>query len=109
MTSHERPDHRVYHHALRESDEASTAMVRSTDAPPGFQTVFAGLAATLLALSRLASWATVLAVAKLSIPLMLWYFLYMRTRAKPRSVLKPSKTHYGYLMVLILLTQFTRF
>lgn len=109
MTNAEQPEKQDYQHALIDIDQASTAMVRSSDAPPGFYTVFAGLIATLLTLSGLAAWSTVLAVATLSIPLMLWYFLYMRTRAKPRSVLRPSKAHYGYLLVLILLTQFIRF
>ena len=109
MTTPEQPEKREHQHALTDIEQASTAMVRSTDAPAGFHTVFAGLVATLLTLSGLAAWSTVLAVATLSIPLMLWYFLYMRTRAKPRSVLRPSKAHYGYLLVLILLTQFIRF
>jgi len=109
MTYAEQPEKHDYQHALTDIDQASTAMVRSSDAPPGFYTVFAGLVATLLTLSGLAAWSTVLAVAALSIPLMLWYFLYMRTRAKPRSILKPSRAYFGYLMALILLTQFIRF
>lgn len=107
---HKQPsEHHDYNQALAEIDDASTAMVGSTDAHPGFLTVFAGLVATIITLIGIVSWPAVLAVAALGIPLALWHVLYMRKRAKPRSVLKPSRAYIGYFLVLILLMQFIRF
>lgn len=109
MTHKQPSEHHDYQQTLAEIDNASTAMVNSTDAPPGFLTVFAALVATVLTLIGIVSWPVVLAVATLGIPLALWYVLYMRKRAKPRSILKPSRAYFGYLLVLILLMQFIRF
>lgn len=78
MTNPEQSNSHDYYHALTEINQASTEMVRSTDVPPGFQTVFVGLVATLLTLIGLVSWSIMLVIATLTIPLMPWYFFYMR-------------------------------
>lgn len=109
MTTPEQPEKHDYQHALADIEQASSAMVRSTDAPPGFLTIFSGFVATIFTLIGIVSWPAVLAVAALSVPLVLWYLLYMRRRAKPRSILKPSRAYLGFFLVLILLMQFIRF
>lgn len=109
MTNDQPAEQHEYHQALVEINDASTAMASSTDAPPGFLAALAGLVATVLTLIGIVPWPVVLAVSILGIPLALWYVLYMRKRAKPPSVLKPSRASFGYLLVLILLMQFIRF
>lgn len=109
MVDNKFSDPRDYKQALAAVDNASTVMVRSTDAPPGFMTAFAALTATILTLIGMVPWSMVLSVAALWIPLALWYFLYMRKRAKPRSILKPSRAYIGYFLLLVLLMQFIRF
>lgn len=109
MTNKDPMDDREYQQSLIKVDKASTAMVSSTDAPPGFLTALSALTATVLTLIGMVSWPVVLLVAALCIPLTLWYFFYMRKRAKPRSVLKPSRAYVIYFLLLLLVMQFIRF
>ncbi|MHA7304096.1 hypothetical protein ACX80E_02445 [Arthrobacter sp. TMN-49] len=94
---------------LAEADNASNAMVNSTEPPRGFMITLVALIATITALVNVVSWSVILGLAAFVVPLGIWYYLMMRKRPKPRVVLSHSGPYLGYALLLMLVVQFSRF
>ena len=87
--------------ALTEVDRASSVMVASSDPPRWFTLVFVALVATIFSITNLVSWAAILSLLALMIPLGLWYLLLMRNRPRPRHPLRASGAYLGYGLLLM--------
>ena len=94
---------------LAEVDGVSSAMVDSTEAPRGFMLVLVALVATAMALATVVPWPVILGLCALGIPLGIWYYLVMRKRPKPRPVTSHSGPYFLYFLLLLLVTQCSRF
>lgn len=94
---------------LAEIDGTSTAMVDSTEAPRSFMFTLLALITTVIALLNVVSWPIILGLSTLFIPLGVWRYLLMRKRPKPRPILKHSGPYMGYVLLLILFLQSSRF
>ncbi len=94
---------------LADIDGTSAAMVSSTEVPRSFMFILLALMTTVVALLGVVSWPMIFVLCALFIPLGIWWYLLMRRRAKPRPILKHSWPYIGYVFLLMLVLQFSRF
>lgn len=94
---------------LAEVDDVSHAMVNSTEAPRGFMLALVALIATVMTLITVAPWTVTLGLCALGVPLGIWYHLVMRKRPKPRTVTSHSGPYLLYFLLMLLVTQFSRY
>jgi hypothetical protein len=95
--------------ALAEAEKAADRMVSAAEAPKGFLLAMSGLVATLFSLFHVVPLPVLLGLLSLSIPLGIWYYLLMRMRPKPRTMLKHSGPYIGHALLLALMVQASRF
>lgn len=95
--------------ALAEASGASGAMVDNTEAPRSFAAAMAAIVSAIFALIHAVPWGATLGVAALLLPLGIWYYLLVRGRPRPRTVLSHSGTYVGHCLLMGLGLQVARF
>ncbi|MFF5794463.1 hypothetical protein ACFY5D_20665 [Paeniglutamicibacter sp. NPDC012692] len=95
--------------ALAEVEKAAGRMVGAAEMPKSFLLAMVALVATIFALFHVVPMPVSLGLLLLGIPLVIWYYLLVRVRPKPRTMLKHSGPYVGYALLLSLIFQATRF
>lgn len=95
--------------ALAEIDGAADTMAETTEAPRSLMFVLLTIVSTALALVNIVPWAVIFGIACLLIPVGLWHFLLMRKRPKKWAVLNHSGPYIVNALLLLLVTQCSRF
>ena len=95
--------------ALAEAEKAAGRMVGAADVPKSFLLAMVALVATVFALFHAVPMSVSLGLLLLAIPLGIWYYLLVCVRPKPRTMLKHSGSYVGYVLLLSLVFQASRF
>ncbi|MFJ6418368.1 hypothetical protein [Paeniglutamicibacter sp. NPDC091659] len=103
------PEHYRPHDALAEAERVAERLVGATQVPKSFLLAMAALVATLFSLFHVVPMSVSLSLLLLAIPMGAWYYLLMRARPKPRTMLKHSGPYVGYALLLSLIFQASRF
>lgn len=71
--------------------------------------ILVALIATTMALITVVPWPAIIGLAALGIPLGIWYYLVMRKWPKPRTITSHSGPYFLSFIMLLLVTQISRF
>ncbi len=71
--------------------------------------VLLALITTIIALLNFVSWSVILGLSALLVPLGLWYYLASRGKPAPRPAPSHSGPYMIYVILLVLVMQFSRF
>lgn len=90
---------------LASADHAATSMITSSESSRSFGLGVVALMAAIISLKDVASGITLLWLAGLGVPLVLWQTVHTRKRSKPRSLLDGSGTYGLYFLAGMLVIQ----
>ncbi|ASN40451.1 hypothetical protein CGQ24_16500 [Arthrobacter sp. 7749] len=95
--------------ALAEVERASISMAEKAEPSRLFMIAMVAIISTVMALIHAVPWGVSLSILGLGIPLSIWYFMTMRKRPKPRTILSHSGPYMRYALLMVLVTQAGRF